>query len=188
MINLDVSQLSGTPVTRTYCVQYRESDFNFVCRLLEEEGIYFYFKHTASGHSTQGMRTGEFTARRWASVPVKNEPTSANFTVAMDAAAECPMSSSNGTPIVTPPPTVTATPPTTSPISDDGNQYERGARRNAPVVAAGYVRCNGVRHCCHSNSDNIGWRILVLHAQRKRVHDAGHQSVCGHLQARLIRK
>jgi type VI secretion system secreted protein VgrG len=31
-------------------VQYRESDFNFVSRLMEEEGIYYYFKHTASGH------------------------------------------------------------------------------------------------------------------------------------------
>ena len=51
LITLDVSQLSGTPAKRDYCVQYRESDFNFVCRLLEEEGIYFYFKHTASGHS-----------------------------------------------------------------------------------------------------------------------------------------
>jgi type VI secretion system secreted protein VgrG len=29
----------------TYCVQYRESDFNFVSRLMEHEGIYYYFKH-----------------------------------------------------------------------------------------------------------------------------------------------
>ena len=29
----------------TYCVQYRETDFNFVSRLLEHEGIYYYFKH-----------------------------------------------------------------------------------------------------------------------------------------------
>lgn len=28
---------------RTYCVQYRESDYAFICRLMEEEGIYFYF-------------------------------------------------------------------------------------------------------------------------------------------------
>lgn len=34
----------------TYCVQYRESDFNFVARLLEHEGIYWYFEHTDSGH------------------------------------------------------------------------------------------------------------------------------------------
>ena len=34
----------------TYCVQYRESDFNFVARLLENEGIYWYFKHTDGKH------------------------------------------------------------------------------------------------------------------------------------------
>ena len=30
---------------RAYCVQYGESDFDFVSRLLEEEGWYYYFKH-----------------------------------------------------------------------------------------------------------------------------------------------
>ena len=30
---------------REYCVQYRETDFNFVSRLLEEEGLYYYFEH-----------------------------------------------------------------------------------------------------------------------------------------------
>lgn len=33
-----------------YCVQYRETHFNFVSRLMEEEGIYYYFEHTADGH------------------------------------------------------------------------------------------------------------------------------------------
>ena len=33
-----------------YCVQYRESDYNFVARLLEHEGIYWYFEHTDGGH------------------------------------------------------------------------------------------------------------------------------------------
>ena len=31
---------------RNYCVQYRESDFDFASRLMEEEGIYYYFDHT----------------------------------------------------------------------------------------------------------------------------------------------
>ena len=33
-----------------YCVQYRETDFNFVSRLMEQEGIYFYFKHELGSH------------------------------------------------------------------------------------------------------------------------------------------
>jgi type VI secretion system secreted protein VgrG len=35
----------------TYCVQYRETDFNFISRLLEHEGIFYYFRHT-DGHHT----------------------------------------------------------------------------------------------------------------------------------------
>ena len=35
---------------REYCVQYRESDLNFVERLLEDEGIYCFFKHAQAKH------------------------------------------------------------------------------------------------------------------------------------------
>src|SRR5262245_39731813 len=34
-----------------YCVQYRESDFNFVSRLLEQEGMYYYFRHEKDKHT-----------------------------------------------------------------------------------------------------------------------------------------
>jgi len=37
--------LSGTYRKWEYCVQYRETAFNFVSRLMEQEGIYYYFKH-----------------------------------------------------------------------------------------------------------------------------------------------
>ena len=34
-----------------YCVQYRETAFNFVSRLMEQEGIYYYFKHEDGKHT-----------------------------------------------------------------------------------------------------------------------------------------
>ena len=43
-------QLQGTFEKREYCVQYRETDFNFVCRLMEEEGIFYFFTHTKDAH------------------------------------------------------------------------------------------------------------------------------------------
>ena len=36
---------------REYCVQYRETDFDFVSRLMEEEGIYYYFEHSDGKHT-----------------------------------------------------------------------------------------------------------------------------------------
>ena len=35
---------------REYRVQYRETDYNFICRLMEEEGIWWYFEQTQDAH------------------------------------------------------------------------------------------------------------------------------------------
>jgi type VI secretion system secreted protein VgrG len=43
-------QLSGRYEPREYCVQYRETDFDFASRLMEEEGIFYFFEHRKSGH------------------------------------------------------------------------------------------------------------------------------------------
>jgi type VI secretion system secreted protein VgrG len=39
-------KIQGSFYARDYCVQYRESDFAFASRLMEEEGLYYYFRHT----------------------------------------------------------------------------------------------------------------------------------------------
>ena len=42
--------LSGSYDPWEYCVQFRETDLNFVSRLLEQEGIFYYFEHSESKH------------------------------------------------------------------------------------------------------------------------------------------
>ena len=44
-------KLSGSYPTREFCVQYRETDFNFVSRLMEQEGIYYFFVHENGKHT-----------------------------------------------------------------------------------------------------------------------------------------
>ncbi len=43
-------RLRGTYEPREYCTQYGESDYHFLCRLCEEEGISFFFEHTKQKH------------------------------------------------------------------------------------------------------------------------------------------
>ncbi len=51
LTGIDVSfEISGSYYERDYCVQYRESDFAFASRLMEEEGIYYFFKHGNGSH------------------------------------------------------------------------------------------------------------------------------------------
>ncbi|HQZ82888.1 MAG TPA: type VI secretion system tip protein TssI/VgrG [Pyrinomonadaceae bacterium] len=44
-------RLQGHYEPRNYCVQYRETDWDFASRLMEEEGIFYFFEHTSSGHT-----------------------------------------------------------------------------------------------------------------------------------------
>ena len=46
----DNTTTAGT-VQKDFCVQYNESDFNFISRLMEEEGIAYYFKHADGSHT-----------------------------------------------------------------------------------------------------------------------------------------
>lgn len=49
-IKASFDKLEGGTRTRKYCVQYGESDFGFASRLMEEEGIYYFYKHSAGDH------------------------------------------------------------------------------------------------------------------------------------------
>lgn len=43
--------LSGSYQPRDYCVQYGETDLHFIQRLMEEEGIFYFFEHTHTAHT-----------------------------------------------------------------------------------------------------------------------------------------
>lgn len=44
-------RLRGNYEPREYCIQYRESDYDFINRLLSQEGIYYYFLHGHDHHT-----------------------------------------------------------------------------------------------------------------------------------------
>ncbi len=50
------------------CVQYRETDFNFINRLCEEEGIWYYFEQSKEGHVLK------FCAGQGFAVPIAGDP------------------------------------------------------------------------------------------------------------------
>ena len=45
------NRLSGQYADRVFCVQYNETDFDFLSRLMEEEGIYYFFEHEEDKHT-----------------------------------------------------------------------------------------------------------------------------------------
>jgi type VI secretion system secreted protein VgrG len=70
---VDTAGLSRTYQAREYTVQYRESDFNFISRLLEDEGIYYYFTHAKDKHTlmlTDGIG-GHHPHAGYAKVPIR---------------------------------------------------------------------------------------------------------------------
>lgn len=48
LVKYEISNLTDK---RNYCVQYRETDWDFASRLMEEEGIFYYFEHTEDNHT-----------------------------------------------------------------------------------------------------------------------------------------
>lgn len=51
-------RLQGNYPAREYCVQYRQTDFEFISRLMEEEGIFYFYEH---GEESSLMVMGDGT-------------------------------------------------------------------------------------------------------------------------------
>ncbi|MFZ1987002.1 MAG: type VI secretion system tip protein TssI/VgrG [Desulfatitalea sp.] len=52
--SFDLKMLRKNHAPREYCVQYQESDFNFIARLMEEEGIFYFFRHDYDAKGRRG--------------------------------------------------------------------------------------------------------------------------------------
>jgi type VI secretion system secreted protein VgrG len=71
---------------REYCVQYRESDLDFALRLMEEEGIFFFFDHSGEKEELVLMEENEQCPTCEA---VKGTPLTVKGPEAATAADEC---------------------------------------------------------------------------------------------------
>lgn len=56
-------KLEGALPKREYTVQYRETSLNFISRLLEEEGIFYFFEHTEQKHQLILTNVNSVTAK-----------------------------------------------------------------------------------------------------------------------------
>ena len=59
--DFETREIKGNHPTWDYCVQYRETSFNFVSRLLEQQGIFYWFRHEKDKHTlVLGDHNGAF--------------------------------------------------------------------------------------------------------------------------------
>ncbi|MEP7123518.1 MAG: type VI secretion system tip protein TssI/VgrG [Byssovorax sp.] len=71
--------LSGTYKKRKYRVQYGESDYTFLCRMLEDAGVSFYFQ-TGDGDTTLVLHDApQSNARRARAIAFRDHPTDASL-------------------------------------------------------------------------------------------------------------
>ena len=75
---LTQESLSGTYKKRKYRVQYGESDFTFLCRMLEDAGISFYFRTEDSATKLVLHDAPQSNARRASPIAFRDNPTDAN--------------------------------------------------------------------------------------------------------------
>lgn len=73
-LRVDARRIQSPPPERDYCVQYNESALNFIHRLLESEGIFYYFVHKADSHvMTLGDYVGAYQSDNKPQYQVNNK-------------------------------------------------------------------------------------------------------------------
>jgi type VI secretion system secreted protein VgrG len=86
-------ELGSTYAARDYCVQYNESDLQFVQRLCEEEGLHFHFEHSAEAHhlvfgdDQRSFKPIDDVRYRQASGMVPDEPVVNRFNLRLETRA-----------------------------------------------------------------------------------------------------
>ena len=96
--NITNSQMSFSNHTRperTFCVQYGESDFHFISRLMEEEGIFYYFEHESNKDIIQISDTSSACKKIKTELKVRRYAT--NATLTSDSAYNISFSDAIGT-------------------------------------------------------------------------------------------
>lgn len=95
IINTQMSLSNQTRARRTFCVQYGESDFHFVSRLMEEEGIFYCFDHKNNMDVLQVLDTSAACKRIKTELKVRKYST--NATITPDSVYNVSFSNSIGT-------------------------------------------------------------------------------------------
>ena len=69
---VDASQITGPLVSHEFVTQYRESDYTFICRIMEEAGLFFYFVHEENGQKLVfGEKNADFLGDILDADPIK---------------------------------------------------------------------------------------------------------------------
>ena len=92
--NVKMNVTSSGTEKRTFCVQYGESDFHFVSRLMEEEGIFYYFKHE-SGKDTVVISDSSATSEK-TKLPLRIRKSATNADLTPDSVFNVSFSNSMG--------------------------------------------------------------------------------------------
>ena len=93
--NTHMSLGNQTRIKRTFCVQYGESDFHFISRLMEEEGIFYCFEHENNKDILQISDTSSACKRIKTELKIRKYST--NATITPDSVYNVSLSDSIGT-------------------------------------------------------------------------------------------